>query len=191
MSLGDFDAYRYADLQVRGFKRRLNVYVAPTTEGVATVACAAPIQVSGAFMPDCEAAATTLELVSGDAYPLGADPAYSRKLNSTIKKLNAARSKQTRALRQAKTARGQAKAANQLAGAYRDAARTLASTQVSPELAARNARVIRALRQASEAYTRLAAAARNANEGAYRAASRQVAAAEQDLRRALAAVGRS
>jgi serine/threonine protein kinase len=191
VSLGDFDAYRYADLTVRGFKRRLNVYVAPTTEGVATVACAAPIQVSGAFMPDCEAAATTLELVSGDAYPLGADPAYSRKLNATIKKLNAARSKQTRTLRQAKTARGQAKAASALAGAYGSAARTLASTQISPELAARNARVVRALRQASAAYTRLAAAARGANKGAYRAASRQVAAAEQDLRRALAAVGRS
>ena len=189
--LGDLDAYRYADVQVRGFKRRLNLYVAPTTEGVATIVCAAPDAAAAAFMPDCEGAATTLELESGDAYPLGADPAYSKKLNATMRKLNAARSKQSRALRQAKTARGQAQAAASLAGAYRSAAQTLASTQVSPELATQNARVVRALRQASAAYAQLAGAARKANEGAYRAATRDVASAERDLRRALASVGRS
>jgi hypothetical protein len=108
-----------------------------------------------------------------------------------MKTLNSARAKQTRALRQAKTARGQAKAADQLAGAYRSSAKTLASTQVSPEFAAENTRVVRALRQGSAAYTRLAAAARTENEGGYRAASKQVAAAERDLRRALASVGRT
>ena len=189
--LGDLEAYRYADVQVRGFNRRLNVYVAPTTEGVATIACTAPEAVAAAFMPDCESAATTLELQSGDAYPLGADTAYSKKLNATMRKLNAARSNQTRALRQAKTARGQAQAAASLAGAYRSAAQALASTQVSPELATQNARVVRALRQASAAYGQLAGAARKANKGAYRAATRDVASAERDLRRALASVGRS
>jgi hypothetical protein len=190
VSLGDVDAYRYADLQVRGFDRRLTMYVVPTTEGVATLACAAPETTAAAFMPDCESAATTLELASGDAYPLGADPAYSDKLNATIKKLNSARARHTRTLRNAKAAGGQANAAQSLAGAYSAAARTLVATDVNPELAAKNARVVRALREVAAAYQQLAATARNLNEGGYRAATKRVRSAEGDLRRALASIGR-
>jgi len=190
VGLGDLDAYRYADLQVRGFDRRLTMYVVPTTEGVATLACAAPETTAAGFMPDCESAANTLELASGDAYPLGADPRYSDKLNATIKKLNAARTRNTSALRNAKKAGGQATAAQNLAGAYRTAAGTLAATDVNPELAVKNARVVRALREVAAAYQQLAAAARKLNEGGYRSASKRVTSAEQDLRRALASVGR-
>jgi hypothetical protein len=190
VGLGDVDAYRYEDLQVRGFDRRLTMYVAPTTEGVATLVCAAPKAAAAGFMPDCESAATTLELASGDAYPLGTDPDYSDKLNATIKKLNAARTRNTTALRKANKAAGQAAAAQKLAAAYRSAARTLAGTDVNPELAVKNARVVRALGEVAAAYQQLAAAARKLNERGYRTASKRVAAAERDLRRALAAVGR-
>jgi hypothetical protein len=93
-------------------------------------------------------------------------------------------------LAKAKSARGQAKAAQNLAAAYSAAARTLAATDVNPELAAKNARVVRALREVAAAYQRLAAAARKLNEGAYRSASKRVTSAEQGLRRALASVGR-
>jgi hypothetical protein len=190
VGLGDVDAYRYADLQVRGFDRRLTMYVAPTTEGVATLVCAAPEAAAAGFMPDCESAATTLELASGDAYPLGTDPDYSDKLNATIKKLNAARTRNTSALRKANKAAGQAAAAQKLAAAYRSAARTLAGTDVNPELAVKNARVVRALGEVAAAYQQLAAAARKLNEGGYRAATKRVRSAEGDLRRALASVGR-
>jgi serine/threonine protein kinase len=190
VGLGDVDAYRYADLEVRGFGRRLTMYVAPTTKGVATLACAAPETTAAGFMPDCESAAATLELASGDGYPLGADPRYSDKLNATIKKLNAARTRNTRALRNANKAGGQATAAQNLAGAYRTAARTLAVTDVNPELAVKNARVVRALREVAASYQQLATAARTLNEGGYRSASKRVTSAEQDLRRALASLGR-
>jgi serine/threonine-protein kinase len=186
--LGDLEAYRYSDVEVRGFNRRMNLYVAPTTEGVATVVCAAPGAAAAGFLPDCESAATTLELENGRGYPLGADPDYTDKLDSTVKKLNATRKQQTKALRKAKTARGQAQAAEKLAGAYGNAARTLARTQVSPELALANARLVRALRDVSRSYQQLAAAARGLNRGSYRAASKRVASAESDVRRALASL---
>ena len=37
--LGRLSAYRYADLRVEGLARPVSLYVAPTTDGVATVAC--------------------------------------------------------------------------------------------------------------------------------------------------------
>ena len=143
-----------------------------------------------ASCPTARAPPRTLELASGDAYPLGADPRYSDKLNATIKKLNAAATRNTSALRSAKKAGEQAAAAQNLAGAYRTAARTLAATDVNPELAVKNARVVRALREVAAAYQQLAVAARKLNESGYRSASKRVVTAEQDLRRALASLGR-
>ena len=142
-------------------------------------------------MPDCEALPRRSSSSPGTPIRSGRIRAYSKKLNATMRKLNAARSKQTRALRQAKTARGQAQAAASLAGAYRSAAQTLASTAGQPR--ARNPECARrkgpapGLRSLCGSWP-----ARRARRtrAAYRAATRDVASAERDLRRALASVGR-
>jgi hypothetical protein len=65
--LGELEAYRYSDLKPSGFNGRLTVYVAPTSEGVATVACSAPGSSASSFMPACEGVATSLDLTSGTA----------------------------------------------------------------------------------------------------------------------------
>ena len=41
VKLGDIEAYRYQDLEPEGYDKSLTLYVAPTTDGVATVACTA------------------------------------------------------------------------------------------------------------------------------------------------------
>jgi hypothetical protein len=190
VQLGDLEAYRYAGLRPQGFDRRSTIYVAPTTEGVATVTCAGPRSAPAAFLTSCEEAATTLRLESGSAFALGHDDDYASDLNAAIDRLNAARGSGTRALRRARTARGQARAAQGLARSHRRIAASLADVTISPELAPANTRVVGALRDSAAAYERLAARAREVDRAGYRHARRQVERAESRLRRALRTAGR-
>ena len=83
VKLGQIDAYRYEDLKPEGFDGSLTLYVAPTTDGVATVACTAASQ-AAEFLPACEDVATGLRLVNGEAFALGADEDYLAQLDKTI-----------------------------------------------------------------------------------------------------------
>ena len=65
---GRFAAYYYLDLALPGVRGRLDVYAAPTTEGVATIAClglASPLV-------ECADIANSLQLAQGR--PVRADP---------------------------------------------------------------------------------------------------------------------
>jgi serine/threonine protein kinase len=189
VELGELEAYRYPELRPKGFGRALTVYVAPTTEGVATVACAGPSGGGDGFLDRCESAATTLGLVSGTAFPLGGGERYSKKLNATFDKLNAARRSQVTSLRRASTPGKQAAAADRLASAYRRAARSIGNAVVSPELYQDNSRIVGSLGDAGSAYAQLAAAARHGNRARYREAKRRAETAETRARRALRFIG--
>jgi serine/threonine-protein kinase len=189
--LGELEAYRYRGLKPRGFDRPLTLYVAPTTEGAATVACAGSRTGSRAFLADCESAATSLQLESGRAFALGSDENYTSELKATFARLNRNRRSQTRRLRGASTANGQARSAGRLASSYRGAANELAGVSISPEFAPANARIVRALRGTGSAYQRLAASARRGDDGGYRRAQRQISRAEARLQRALRALERA
>jgi serine/threonine protein kinase len=181
VELGGLAMYRYRDLQPEGFDGPLTLYVAPTTSGVATVACAG----AATFMPECEEVAGGLELIRGEAYPLGADKSYLTKLDKTLGRLNSARSRQVRDLRDAKTQAGQAKAARALADSYRRARRSLEGVSVSPAVRSAGNSVRASLARTEAAYGRLAAAARNGNSQAYSAARKAVRGGEAALERAL------
>jgi Protein kinase domain len=183
--LGELDAYRYSGLRPEGFDGPLTLYVAPTTEGVATVACSATAASSETFLPDCENVAGGLKLVQGEAFALGADKDYLAKLDSAMERLNSDRERGARALRNAKTPSGQAKAAASLAQAYGRAQSSLRGGQVSPAVRGAAASVQAALARTRAAYTRLAAAARGGNERAYAAARDDVRKGEQALQQAL------
>jgi hypothetical protein len=189
--LGDLDAYRYRDLRPEGFDGRLTVYAAPTTEGVATVACSATAAASGSFLPECEDVAGELKLIEGEAFALGADKDYLAKLDRSMQRLNRDRERGSAALRRAKGQAGQAQAAASLSQAYGRARRSLRGGQVSPAVRGAAASVQSALARSQAAYARLAGAARRGNSGAYRAArnaARKADAALQDaLRRVRAA----
>ncbi len=134
MKLGDLNAWRYRDLKPEGFDQSLTMYVVPTTEGVATVACAAPAAKAEAFLPDCEGAATSLVLTTGDAYPLGPDEDYLEALDNTIGQAQQRPRPAHPALRRARTGPGQARAAGSLRDSYNAAAKSLAGLEISPAI---------------------------------------------------------
>jgi hypothetical protein len=183
--LGELDAYRYRDLRPEGFNGPLTLYVAPTTAGVATVACSATAASADTFLPECEDVAGGLKLVQGDAFALGADKDYLAKLDSAMKRLNADRERGSSALRKAKTPDGQGKAAASLSQAYGRARRALRGDPVSPAVRDAAASVQSALARTQAAYGRLAVAARGGNEGAYAAARGDVRKGEAALQAAL------
>ena len=152
MKLGDLEAYRYKGLKPEGFDQSLTMYVAPTTEGVATVACAAPAAKAGAFLPDCEGAATSLVLNTGDAYPLGADEDYLEALDYTIGKLNASRASGHAgpAPRTHRPRPGERR--EEPPDSYTAAARSLAGVEVSPAFVAANADLVEALGATASGY---------------------------------------
>ena len=100
MKVGELQAYRYQDLRPEGSDGRLTLYVTPTTEGVATVARSSPGSASG-FLRSCETWLQDL-LINGEAFPLGTDEKYVGRLDETIDRLNADRSRGVKKLRTAK-----------------------------------------------------------------------------------------
>ena len=70
-------AYRYDDLKPNGFDRAVTVYAAPTSAGVATLACLAPAADAESFGATCDQIANTLELSSGDPFPVGPSKDYA------------------------------------------------------------------------------------------------------------------
>lgn len=193
VKLGDYEAFRYRDLQPEGLRGRTTVYVVPTDRGVATIACVAGGAANtGAALASCESIATTLELRDAKPLPLGPSQAYADSLNATLGKLNTARAAGRSRLRAARTPAGQGDAAAALQRAYREASRSLAGAPAGPTAAAANKAIVDALVRTTGAYERLASAARRGDRGAYgsaRAAVRSGEAAVQRAIRRLAALG--
>jgi hypothetical protein len=185
VKLGDLDMYRYKGLKPKGYDGSLTLYVAPTTEGVATVACAATAASATTFLPACEGVANGISLTTGNPFPLGADQDYLDKLNATIDDLNTAVKRDASTLRKAKKRAGQAAAATALAADYGKANKSLAGLEVSPAVADAAAAVRKALAQTQTAYKNLASAASRGKSKAYSAASRQVTAGQKALQNAL------
>ena len=101
--LGKAEALRYEGLEPKDFGgRALTVFAAPTSAGVATIACYAPPGGGAAFRADCERVAGTLE-VEGTTYPLGADKKYAAALSGVIAQLGKRRQAGRTALAKAGT----------------------------------------------------------------------------------------
>ena len=186
VKVGRLEAFRYAGLEPRGATGRITAYVAPTTEGIAAVACVAPPAAFTAFAPECERVATTLELSGGKPLALGPREDYARAARTALGRLDGATGPAAGRLRRARTPSVQAAAAADLADAYAAAARALAGAPVGPYERDANSRLVRSLRQVASAYERAARAARGGDEGAYAAAGRAVRRGAAGLRRAQA-----
>ncbi len=122
VSLGTVPAYRYRGLQVSGLSGPVTVYAAPTTSGVATIACWAPAQPVTTFASTCDRVAATLQLVGTTSSPLGPDPAYAKALSSAFGGLRSSSGAAISALDAARTPAAQAAAAAKVAAAYASAA---------------------------------------------------------------------
>jgi len=186
--LGRLQAYRYAGLRPRGATERITVYAAPTTGGVAAVACVAAPSGAARFAPECERVATTLELSAGRPLALGPRADYARGAGAALRRLDGAVGPPAGRLRGARTPTAQADAATALSRAYRDAASALSRTPVGPYEQGANNRLVSSLRAIERAYARAASAARDADEAGYAAAGRAVRRAAARVERAQAAL---
>ncbi|MDA0164702.1 hypothetical protein OM076_30825, partial [Solirubrobacter ginsenosidimutans] len=157
--LGAFPAYRYEGLRWNG--RKLTVYAAPTSAGVATVACLSPA-------PGCERIAQSLTVPGATAFPLGANPAFAAAANRALK------------LPSRSLATGTPKAFRLVGGDYRSARSKLARISTGPADEPLRAGLADQLERIAAAYRGLAAAR---TPGPYANATRRARGAEDALRR--------
>jgi hypothetical protein len=181
------EAWRYRDLRPAG-GRFLTVYTVPTTDGVATLACAASPGQAGAFAAQCDAVAGTLEVLNARPYPVGPSQTYANALNAATASLQQTTNTQEATLQAARTLAAQAAAARTLAGAYDTAAAQLAVLDLSPADRGANQQLVTALRRLAKAYRSAARAATASDAGKYRAASAAIPDAKARVTSALAAV---
>ena len=173
----ELQAYRYEGLEVPGLDGEATVYAVPTTEGVATVACTGS--------PSCDGIANTLELASGEAFPVGPSQQYAERAGRVSQQLARAVERGNAALGRANRPASQADALRDLRAAYTRAARGLRGGNLSPADVRANAQVVEALGAVAAAYGRAADAADNNSKAGYRRATRSVQQAQQQLSGAL------
>jgi hypothetical protein len=189
--LGDYQAYRYRDLDPGGFNPALTVYAVPTDKGVATVACTADQAQAARFLPACERAASTLELEGAKPFELGPGREYVERVNQTLGRVQQGRARQLRALKAADTPAQQARAASNLQRAYATSARFLSRSSVSPQVASTNDQIVAALNDVAAGWERVSDGASDADRGDYLAGGRAVKKAEAQLAEALEQLDRS
>jgi hypothetical protein len=163
--LGRLEAYRHAGLSWNG--RGLTVYAVPTSKGVATVGCLAPVSPG-----DCRQIAESLVVDGATAFPLGPDPKFARAVAFRLP---------SRSLR-AQTAANQAKAARRVAADYRAARGRLARVKAGPADEPLVSRLRDRTAAAADAFQALAGAADKNDRAAYATAAKRARAAETRLR---------
>jgi hypothetical protein len=188
VQLGDLQAYRYADLHVRGLSGTVTVYAVPTTAGVATITCWTESKVTRPFQTECGQVASTLQLHGISPYPIGAGASDAALLSATFSRLRTDSGGPLARVRAAGSASGQAQAEQQLATAYAQAATQLGGATVSPLVADVRSSLVGALRRVAEGYSHAAAAARSGDTGAYHSAGLEIGAGSAELTSALRAL---
>jgi tRNA A-37 threonylcarbamoyl transferase component Bud32 len=176
-------AYRYVRPVPVGFGGALTVFVLPGAGSSAVAACTSP-RVAEPLLRECEGLARTLRVGRGVVYDPTPSRPFAAAYNAAVRVLRVARSSGLELLRKAASRRAQARAATEIAVAYRTTAASIRRTRPTPIARATTERFVTALDRAGVGYTRLAGSARRGDERAYAAARRLILDAEADLRAA-------
>jgi hypothetical protein len=172
--------WRYRFLHADGSVRI--VTAAPTTAGVATVACLS--RAHSGVPPGCQALADAVTVPGSRPLPPGARAAFLSRLPAAVSDLEAARATGVKQLSGATRPRAQARAAAALARAHAAASATLAPLASPGDPV--SARTVAALSATATAYATLAAAARAGAGLRYDSAGRAISTTEANLHRAVA-----
>lgn len=159
----------------------MDVYVAPTTAGILTVACVAGTGVVAPYY-DCWRNVSTLTLRHGRALRLGPDAAFRQRLPGVVAAVDATR-QHARAQLDTRIPGHQATVASDVATAYREAAVSLAP--LAPSSARRAQAIVRELAGADRAYQGVAAALQHADSVRFERGQHAVHAHEHRLRQLL------
>jgi hypothetical protein len=186
VQLQEAQAYRYTNLSIDGWERTVAIYVVPSPGSQPTVlACyASPAQVSE--LATCERIVATLTLAGrSQSYDLTPQPEYAHQLSATIATLDAKRSSLRAQMSAGPTTTRVEQVAEELAGAFAQAAGALSGLETTLATGAAQATLSGAILQAHSAYVGLAKAAARREAGAYSAARGRVEAAESAVNSAL------
>jgi hypothetical protein len=123
----------------------------------------------------------TLRLRRARSLPLGASPAYARRVDRALRTLGRARAAAVSRMGEARTPGAQATAATAASRALARARAEVATSATSPYDRGANSALAAALRRSARAYDGLARAARAGDRAEYLASRRAVAAAEDGL----------
>ena len=185
VTLGDIEAYRYEGLRPEGLDGPVTLYTAPTSGGVATIACTAQGQGHGAAR-GLRGRGDDAHVVRREGVPARPQRGLRQVARRGIRRAWLGAKVRTRPRFAGLTTQAaQAQAATRLEKDYATAARTLARAEVSPADQEANARIVASLRGIEGAYRRTASAARAGDSGAYAAAGDDVRSGGRRLERAL------
>ena len=186
VALAEAQAYRYAQLSVRGVTGVLTIFVVPNPEGQWTaLACNAPTGGSS-YMRACEGTVTSATIAGQpQSYQLTPEAAYAAAVSTAITTLNRLRASLTRELRPHVSAAAAEALARRLGDGYAAARRSLERAAPPRVAGAAGQALVSAMARATSGYRALAAAAAESSQSAYAAARTQTAAAERAVDRAL------
>jgi hypothetical protein len=80
-------AYYYEDLRPRGVPGSVSAYAVPTTAGVVTVACLAPVAGPAGLRAGCRRIADSLRVRGAKAFPLGPNGTLARTIDESFSTL--------------------------------------------------------------------------------------------------------
>jgi hypothetical protein len=186
VDLAEAQAYRYAQLRVRGVNGALTIFVIPNPEGQSTALACYASTGGSSFTRACEGAVASAT-ISGQAqsYQLTPEAAYAATVSAAIATLDRLRASLTNELRPHVSAATAEALARRLGDAYA-AARTSLERVEPPRVAGpAGAALVSALARATSGYQALAAAAAESSQSAYADARSRIAAAEHAVDRAL------
>ena len=112
---GSLPAYYYRDLSLPHVRGRLDVYVAPTADSVATLACVGP----PSPLEECSDAVNSLQVTRGMSVDLDKDTAFHISLPAEVRRVDAVRENARRSLEHGDGVHDQAAAAMPVSDAYR------------------------------------------------------------------------
>jgi hypothetical protein len=182
--LGELSAFRYSGLKPRGFDGTLTVYAVPQARSETVVACYG----TGEAAPprQCDQIAASLQWGTAKDYPLAPSPQYAQAVRRAIQRLDTARSRGLRSLRDASTQKQQAAAATGIAKAYATLATRLKAAEPTAYARPTHLRIVAAARRVQPAYAALASAASKGDTAGYEAARALIRSREAQLRAAVA-----
>jgi hypothetical protein len=184
VNLLGFQAYRYANLAIRGYGRSVVLYAIPDPGAAPTeLACVAA---AATTLRECEGIVGRVSLVGQTQYDITPDTGYARRLGGELGSLGRDRTQLRRAMAAGMPLQGMTAAAEALSSRFAAAAESLAGIEPPLTAAAAQATLAGSLRTAGYAYRLLAENGVSSSSPAAQSARAGVAHAEDGVDRALA-----
>jgi serine/threonine protein kinase len=185
LRLGELEAYRYAGLRPKGMAGLLDLYLVPTTRGVATVACVAAPTDGAGVLGRCAQAAAGLRVHGARPFPVPPRGAFAVAVKGAMDTLIRKRDLLRDRLRYATTRDTQITATADLSGTYKTAARELARIRLSPPERSVMGRLIAGMYRARGGYVAMTRGAVIGDRLVFKRGSIEARFGEADVNRAL------